>query len=215
MIKRSNEIAQYVGVLVDQFQPTLELPDPNLVQYYEDCVDRNYWILGEVNDELLDLVNKIIAWNREDERAGRAVEDRKPIRIFFNSPGGDLDVEETLVSMIRLSKTPVYGIALGMTASAASLIYLSCHKKFALPNAYFVLHKGSCSNIGGNYNDVAAMMKDYDQQIEKMMNFYIENTDYSEDEIKKNMDKDWYIRLPEAKDRGLVDEVISDISIML
>jgi len=61
-------------------------------------------------------------------------------------------VGEILTSVIKLSRTPVYGIALGMVASAASIVYLGCHRRYALPNAYFILHRGSCEGIGGSYN---------------------------------------------------------------
>lgn len=194
-------------------ESNLQLPDPSLIQEFKDLRNRVIWIDCEIKDGLLDIVSKIIEWNREDKAI--SPENRQPIKIFFNSPGGDLDIEETLVSMIRLSKTPVYGFALGMVASAASLIYLSCHKRFALPNAYFILHRGSCQNMGGNYNEIAAAMEDYKQQVEKMEKFYIENTLYTEEEVHKNIATDWYIRGDELLEKGIVNEWVEDISVML
>lgn len=191
----------------------LQLPDPALIQEFKDLQNRVIWIDCEIKDELLDVVSKILEWNREDKVLPPA--HRQPIKIFFNSPGGDLDIEETLVSIIRLSKTPVYGFALGMVASAASLIYLSCHKRFALPNAYFILHRGSCQNMGGNYNEIQAAMADYKQQVEKMEKFYIENTLYTEEEVHKNIATDWYIRGDELLEKGIVNEWVTDIGVLL
>ena len=130
-------------LLGDDVDPNLQLPDPSLLMYYNDFTNRIVWIEGEIDDVILDVTSKIIRWNREDKDL--PIRERKPIRILFNSPGGSLDVEETLVSFIKISKTPVYGVALGLVASAASLIYLSCHKRFALKNAYFIFHRGSCA----------------------------------------------------------------------
>lgn len=192
---------------------TLALPDPSLLQYYHDLENRTIWIDEEIDGMTLDVVSKIIRWNQEDK--DKPVEARKPIRILFNSPGGSLDVEETLVSIIKLSKTPVYGIALGMVASAASLIYLSCAKRFALRNAYFIFHRGSCQNIGGNFNEIQAAMDDYKVQIAKLERFYIENTGYTEEEIKKNIVTDWYIRGNELIEKGVVHEWIDSIDIFL
>lgn len=204
----------FIDILLQDFEEAnLQLPDPELVQYYEDLHNRIIWIDGEINNSTLDIVSKIIQWNREDRVL--PIEGRKPIRIFFNSPGGSLDVEETLVSIIRLSKTPIYGIALGMVASAASLIYLSCHKRYALPNSYFIFHRGSCQQVEGNYNEVQAAMEDYKKQIEMMEKFYIENTTFPPEVIKEKIKTDWYIHTEEALQYNVITNIVDDISVLL
>ena len=190
----------------------LQLADPSLVQYYYDLANRSIWIDSEINASTLDIVSKIIRWNREDK--GKPVDERKPIKLFFLSPGGDLEIEEAVVSTIRLSQTPVWGIAMGMVASAASLIYLSCHKRFALPNAYLIIHQGS-AQMGGNYDQMVAAMKDYEEQIERMTRFYIENTDYTEEEIRANIKTDWYVRGEELLERKIITNWVSTIDELL
>lgn len=190
----------------------LQLADPSLVQYYHDLANRSIWIDGEINVSTLDIVSKIIRWNREDK--DKSIEERKPIKLFFLSPGGDLEIEEAVVSIIRLSQTPVWGIAMGMVASAASLIYLSCHKRFALPNAYLIIHQGS-AQMSGNYDQMVAAMKDYEEQIERMTKFYIENTDYTEEEIRANIKTDWYVRGEELLERKLITDWVSTIDELL
>lgn len=205
---------EFINLLLQNLpDANLDLPDPALIQEFRDLKNRVIWVDTEINSALLDVVSKIIEWNREDQSL--PINQRKPIKIFFNSPGGELDIEETLVSIIKLSKTPVYGFALGLVASAASLIYLSCHKRFALRSAYFILHRGSCQNMGGNYNEIQAAMEDYRAQVEKMEKFYIENTLYTEEEIHKNISTDWYIRGDELLEKGIITEWIDDISVLL
>lgn len=189
----------------------LQLADPTLVNFYTDLEHRTYWLNDEINNYTFDLVQYIIRWNRED--AGIPIEDRKPIRIIIDCAGGQLSVSETVSNIIKMSKTPVYGIALGYVASGASVIYLSCHLKFALPNAVFVLHKGSCSGVSGTYDEIVAFAKDYEKQMETLIDFYIENTDYTEEEIVNNIQTDWYIRTEEAVKRGIVDEIITNIDV--
>lgn len=190
-----------------------ELADPTLLSFYNNLDERIIWIDEEISEETLSVVHYILMFNRLDKNI--PVEQRKPIRLIFCSPGGSLDVEETLVSFIKMSKTPIYGIAIGCVASAASLIYLACHKRLATQNAYWVFHKGSCSNIGGNYNEVQAMMEDYKEQIEKMEKYYIEHTNFSEEMIKEKLKTDWYIHVDEALSNGVVDEVITDLEVLL
>lgn len=189
----------------------LQLADPSLVNFYEDIKNRIYWLTGEIGEETLDLVQYIARWNREDK--GIAPENRQPIRIIIDCGGGSLSVSETLSNIIKMSKTPVYSIALGFVASGASVVHLSCHKKYALPNTVFVLHKGSCNGVSGTYDEIVSFARDYEKQIEMLMDFYIENTKYTEEEIEENIQTDWYIRMDEATEKGLVDGVITHIDI--
>lgn len=191
----------------------LDLPDPGLLQTYKDLKNRVVWIDTEIDESLLDIVSKIIEWNREDQEL--PLIERQPIKIFFNSPGGNLDIEETLVSIIKLSKTPIYGFALGMVASAASMIFLATHKRFAFHNAYLILHKGSCQNISGDYTNVQNAMEDYRKQIEKLEEFYVENTNIPKEIIKEKLNSDWYIRGEDLIKYGLVQEWVDDIGVLL
>lgn len=204
---------KFIELLLGEcIDPNLSLPDPELVQYYQNLENRIIWLDGEITSDSLDIFSKILYWNREDKEV--SIKDRKPIKIFINSVGGDLDAADTLVSTIKLSKTPIYGFALGMVASAASLIYLACHKRYALPNAYFIFHKGSCQNISGDFTNVQNAMEDYRKQIEKLENFYIESTQFPEEVIREKIKSDWYIHVPEALKYGVVNDLIENIELM-
>lgn len=208
-----NDLQDFLSLLLDDTaEPNLQLPSPELLQIFQDLKNRVIWIDAEIDESMLGIVPKIIQWNREDRTLPPA--QRTPIKIFFNSPGGNLDIAEILVSIIKLSQTPIYGFAFGMVASAASLIYLSCHKRFALPNAYLIIHQGS-ARMDGNYDQMVAAMKDYEEQIERMTKFYIENTDYTENEIRTNIKTDWYVRGEELLERKLITNWVSTIDELL
>lgn len=191
----------------------LQLADPSLVNYYHDIENRIYWLTDEINNYTFDLVQYIVRWNREDK--GLPLEERKPIRIIIDCPGGALTVSQTVSHIIKMSETPVVGIGLGCVASGASLIYLSCHRRLALPNTVFILHKGSCSGISGTYDEIVAFARDYEEQIDTLIEFYSNNTNYSEEEIEANIQTDWYIRMEEALARGLVHSTIDSIGVFI
>lgn len=189
------------------------LPDPSLLQIYKDRENRVIWMLGDVGDEVYDWVDFILDVNREDKDI--PIEKRKPIKCIIANEGGRMDPANTLVDIITLSKTPVYGIAIGVCASAASMIYLACHKRYALPKVTFVFHQGSCSNVGGTFNQLNSFMEDYKREIEQLTEFYKKHTTYSSDIIDKKLASgDWYIYVPEAIKNGVVDEIIEDIDII-
>ena len=192
----------------------MNLPNPELLSYYSDLEKRIIWLEEEVTECTLEFVRKIIEWNREDEMNGLEPKDRKPIKIFFFSPGGDLDVNYALIDTIRLSKTPVYGINIGRCCSAAAYIYLSCHHRYMMNHSYFVFHQGS-SQLSGNYNEVVAIMNDYQGQVAELSNLMKERTLYTEEEIMDNIVTEWYVRKEEALEKGVCHEIINDISVLL
>lgn len=202
--------------LPETIKPNLELPDPALIQIYRDRQNRVIWMLDEIGDEVYDWVDFILDVNREDATAGIPIEQRKPIKCLIANRGGLVDAANTLVDVIQLSQTPIWGIALGMCASAASMIYLACHKRFSLPSVTFLFHQGSCSNLTGNFSELKSFMDDYQTEIQNLTEFYKNHTTYDPKHIEDKLSKgDWYIRVTEALQNGVVHEVIKDISVLL
>ena len=190
-----------------------KLPNTYSIKYYRDLKNRTIWINDEITGELTyEIVHYIMKWNREDKDIPEM--ERKPIRLMFDSPGGDLDAQAAICSVIELSKTPVIGIAIGLVASAASLIYLSCHMRLALKSSYFILHKGSAA-LSGDFENIMNSIDDYRKEVEKMVNFIIERSSYTKEEVEEHIKKDWYVRAPQALEKGLVDEIITDINALL
>ena len=155
-----------VTVQIPQAVENLKLPDDSLLNFYEGIENRTFWINDEINIYLLNLVHYIIKWNREDE--GIPPEERKPIKLLFFSPGGDLDINYTIIDMIHLSKTPVIGVNLGQCASAAAFIFLSCHKRYMLKHAHFIFHQGS-GTLTGTFGEICSQVEDYQEQLKIYM----------------------------------------------
>jgi ATP-dependent Clp protease protease subunit len=190
-----------------------KLPNTYSIKYYRDLKNRTIWINDEITGEsTYEIIHYIMKWNREDKDIPEM--DRKPIHLLFDSPGGDLDAQAAICSVIELSKTPVIGVAIGLVASAASLIYLSCHVRLALKSSYFILHKGSAA-LSGDFENIMNSIDDYKKEVEKMVNFIIERSKYTKEEVEEHIKKDWYVRAPQALEKGLVDEIITDINALL
>lgn len=201
-------------MLPDTINANYQLPDPELLQIYEDRKNRTIWVLGDIGEETYDWVDFIFRCNREDK--GKSVEERKPIKLIVANIGGSAEAAKTLIEVISLSKTPVHGYAIGMCASAASQIFLACHKRYALPNCTFVFHNGSCNNLSGNFSELNAFMEDYRRDIKQLSAFYKSHTTFAPELIDDKLEKgDWYIYLDEALKNGVVDETITDIDMLL
>lgn len=200
-----------MNIIIPKAVENLALPDPELRNYYIDLEHRTFWLDEEVTPFLLELIKYIVYWNAED--AATPVEKRQPIRIYFFSPGGDLDINYALIDTIKMSKTPIIGINIGQCASAAAYIFLSCHKRYMLPHAYFILHQGS-GTLSGTFEQICAQMEDYQKQVEELADFVLEHTDYSEEAVAEKIVGEWYIRKDEALENGVVHGVITDVSML-
>lgn len=211
MEELNNEVIDLL--LGDSVDANLALPDPQLVSYYKSVKNRIIWITGAIECQAYNWVENIIEWNRADE--GIDPKDRKPIKIYIDSEGGVVNAAKILVQVIKLSKTPIYGITMGLCASAASMIFLACHKRYCLGTSTFLIHQGSCSNLEGSYSEINAFMQNYRKEVEELAAFYKEHTNYEPEYIDDKLSKgDWYISTDEAISNGLVDEIVSDLSVL-
>lgn len=197
-----------------KYDENLQLPDPKLLNYYEDLQQRIIWIDDEITEELLEVVRLIVRWNAVDDAAGLPVEKRNPIKLFFFSPGGNLDVNYTVYDAIKMSRTPVIGVNCGQCASAAAYIFLGCHKRYMFDHAYFLFHQGSGA-FQGSYGELANQMKDYQSQVKELSSLLIDNTKYTVDEVGEKIVTEWYVRRDEALEKGIVSKVISDFGEIL
>ena len=186
--------------------------DPELLFYYEDLNERVWNLVSEVDDSLLDFARHVIRWNREDR--GIPVEERKPIRLYINSPGGDLNIFYTVKDIIEMSKTPIVAVNLGMAYSAAALLFLSCRERYMLKSSKILLHLGSAS-LGGSYLDLMSAVADYQEQVESFVSAIQEKTTYTPEEIESNISSDWYIDAENALAHGAATKIIDDIDELL
>ena len=138
----------------------LQLPDPDLRDYYRDETQRIYWLDGEINEGTLDLVKFIMRCNKDD--AGKPAEERKRILIMIDSPGGSVEVLGSIIGAIKISKTPVYTCCYCGAYSAAADLLACGHKRFALPMTNIMFHMGSCA-YSGSQNDVDKAKKFFDR----------------------------------------------------
>ena len=194
-------------VEIPESTANLQLPDPQLRQYYLDQQDRIYWVDDEINDSLLELVKMIIRCNKEDK--GLAVNARKPIRIFISSPGGETQAMWSAMQAIQTSKTPCWTINFSYAYSAAAELLVAGHKRFALKGSTTMIHRGSCF-IGGEQSVVESTQKYMKAMEQKYQDFLLSHTKIDQKTYKKKASADMYFDEYEALENGIVDVVVED-----
>lgn len=189
----------------------LQLPDPDLRDYYRDEQDRIFWVDSSIDENLLSLVKMIMRCNREDKDVPD--EDRKPIKVFIDSPGGDVQALYTTIKAIEMSKTPVWTINYCTAYSAAADLMASGHKRFALKGTNFMVHNGSC-NYGGQVDQVESMKKYFDKLSKKVTDNFLARTKVDPKVFKKKAVSDWFFDEEEALEMGVIDEIVNSFDIL-
>ena len=210
MVNKKKATTAYLDIAIPENVENMQLPSPELLTFYKNFEDRILWIDNEINDYSIEYAKYIMQWNRDDKLAGIKKEDRKPIKLLFFSPGGDLNVNNMLVDTIALSETKVIGINCGMAASAACFIYLSCHERLTLPNSQFLIHQGAGS-FEGIYDIVVSAITNYQKEIENLGKFVLSRTNIPENVFYENFITDWYIDANEAIKYGLCSKIITSL----
>lgn len=199
-------------VAVPQAVENLQLPNPELLQFYQDEKDRTLWIEGEIDESLFEVSKLILKYNKEDQ--GIPVEQRTPIKLLIHSPGGNLDETLAFVALMGISKTPIWTINFGWAYSAAGLILMAGHKRYALPNTQCLIHSGS-GGVGGSFEQAEAQMKNYKELVAKMREFILSKTTIDPKLFKKKNASEWYISTEEMLANGIVDKICTDLDEIL
>lgn len=190
---------------------TLTLPDPELLAFYQDLDNRIIWIDSEIGDgSLLYVIRKILQYNAADKKADIQEKDRKPIRIFIDSPGGDIQEMYSLVDVMELSRTPIYTYNVGSAASAAGIVLMAGHTRYSLSNAIVLVHRGS-AQFAGNANDLETGMESYKKQLERLKALIISKTSITTKLINQKFKADWWLTAEEALNLNVIDKIVDSM----
>lgn len=190
------------------FLSNLQLPDPDLLTYYKNLENRSIWLDTELDLNWLEFERLILNWNMEDK--GVPTEERKPIKLFFFSPGGDLDINNSFIDVLKLSKTKIIGINMGIAMSGGAFTYLACHERYALPNSTFLLHSGSADGISGTAEQVRQYTEQYNKQIKQLKDYLVE-CGLDRKLVNKKMSGEWFLDANEAVKIGIANKIVTDI----
>jgi len=134
---------------------------------------------------------------------------KKDIQLYINSPGGSVTAGMAIYDTIQYVRSPVSTVCLGMAASMAATILASgAHgKRFALPNAEILLHQ-VMGEAGGQAVEIEITARQIIKIKDKLNKILAAHTGQPLERIEKDTDRDFYLSSREAKDYGIIDEVI-------
>ena len=165
--------------------------------------ERIIMLQGPVHDEMAGLVTaQLLFLEAEDpERA---------ISLYINSPGGSVTAGLAIYDTMQYIRAPVGTLCLGQAASMGSLLLTAGEPgmRRCLPNAQVMLHQPS-GGAQGQAADIAIVAKEILKTREKLNKIYVSHTGKDVEAIERVMDRDTYFTAEEAKEFGVVDEVVA------
>lgn len=133
----------------------------------------------------------------------------KEISIYINSPGGIVTSGLAIYDTMQYIKPDISTLCIGQAASMGSLLLTAGTKdlRFALPNARVMLHQPS-GGAQGQASDIEIHAREILAIRERLNNIYVEHTGQDIDTIKQALDRDNFLTAEDAKEFGLVDDVV-------
>ncbi|ADL03142.1 ATP-dependent Clp protease proteolytic subunit [Lacrimispora saccharolytica] len=136
----------------------------------------------------------------------------KDINLYINSPGGSVTDGFAIMDTMNYIKCDVSTISIGQSGSAASLLLASGKKgkRFALKNSEILIHQPSISGgLQGQATDIRIHSEWLERTKEKLHEIYSRLTGQPLNRIQEDMERDHYLTAEEAKDYGLIDEILN------
>ncbi len=159
--------------------------------------------LGSAIDD--DVANVVMAQMLHLE----AEDPEKDIQLYINSPGGVITSAMAVYDTMQFIKSKVSTICIGQAASAAAVLLLAGEekKRFSLPNSRVMLHQPS-GGVSGTTLDVEIHAKEM-VRIRALLNKIIsEHTGVGIKKVEKDTERDFILDAKEAKDYGIIDEIL-------
>ncbi len=167
--------------------------------------ERIVYLGTPINDQVSNLiVAQLLYLEREDPD--------KDINLYVNSPGGVITSGLAIYDTMQLIKPDVATICVGMAASMGTVLLCAGTKgkRFALANSTIHMHQ-ALGGAQGQAADIEIAAREILRKQEKILSILSRHTGQPSEKIARDGDRDFYLSADEAKDYGLVDEVLGSV----
>jgi ATP-dependent Clp protease, protease subunit len=165
--------------------------------------DNIIFISTPIDDQIANLiVAQLIFLEAEDPE--------KDISLYINSPGGSITAGMAIYDTMQFIRADVSTLCVGQCASMAALLLAAGAKgkRFALPNSRILIHQPS-GGAEGQASDIRIMAEEIIRMRELTSNILAKHSGQSYDQVEKDVERDRIMSAMQAKEYGLIDEVIT------
>jgi ATP-dependent protease ClpP protease subunit len=177
-----------------------------------ETVDNHIYFYADVDsDRCLALIRAVRQADSElrSEHLSRGLEGTPltPIWLHIHSYGGDLFTGFSVADQLTMIKTPVYSVVEGICASAATLISMSCSKRYILPSSFMLVHQLSGVKWG-TYEQFKDEMTLQNKAMDRLVEFYAKKAAISMEEIRNMLTRDYWMDAETSLKMGFADAIL-------
>ncbi len=165
--------------------------------------DRIIFVDGEIRDETADLIVAQILYLESEN-------PDKDINMYINSPGGSVTAGFAIYDTMQYVKCDVQTICMGQAASMGAILLAggTIGKRYALPSSRVMIHQ-PWGGAQGQESDIAIQAKEIVRLKKLSIQYFSEQTGKSQEEVAKDMERDFYMSAEEAMAYGIVDHIMT------
>ena len=140
-----------------------------------------------------------------------SIDPDREIMMYINSPGGSMTSMMAIYDTMQFIQPEIQTCCLGQAASAAAVLLAagSKGKRMALPNARILIHQPAMESGYGQSSDLEIQAREILRMRTSMERVLAQHTGRDEDQVRKDIERDKFLTAAEAKDYGIVDEVLT------
>jgi ATP-dependent Clp protease, protease subunit len=204
MIRDRDPIETYNNMLVPMVVEQTNRGERAYDIYSRLLKERIIFIVGPVNDNMASLVCAQLLFLESEN-------PKKEISLYINSPGGVVTSGLAMYDTMQYIRPEISTVCVGLAASAGSLLLTAGRKgkRFSLPNSNIMIHQPS-GGFQGQATDIEIHAKEILKTRDRLNRIYVKHTGQDLSKIELAMERDRFMTPEEAKDFGLIDEVVSE-----
>ncbi len=167
--------------------------------------ERIIFLSGAINDAVANtVIAQLLFLDHEDKN--------KDIKLYVNSPGGSVTAGMAIYDTMQYVRADVSTMCVGMAASMGAFLLAAGKKgkRFALPNSQVLLHQILVPGVEGQASEIEIAAKQIMKTKQKMNQLLAKHTNQSFAKIEKDTDRDFWLSADEAKEYGVVDEIVKN-----
>jgi ATP-dependent Clp protease protease subunit len=136
--------------------------------------------------------------------------DKKDITLYINSPGGSVSAAMAIYDTIQYVRSDVSTVCVGMAASGAAIIMAAGNKgkRFALPNAKFMIHQPIVTGLEGQATDIEIHANELLRTKKQLNEILAKHTGQKIGKVSIDVERDYFMTAKEARTYGLIDGII-------
>lgn len=162
-----------------------------------------------ITPQVAEHVDKAIrAWNKFDDTDFTEVAKRPPIKLYINSLGGDFNAMLTIMDAIKISKTPIHTINIGVAYNEAFYVFIAGHQRFTYINSSFRYIRDIRGLLNEELN-TGNELKFYERQLIAIKDIILTRTKITETEYNKHLNNIWYLDASDAQRLKVCHDIIT------